>query len=63
VKSEPERARELSAWEQAEQEGFDMSLIESNLRKTPSERIRNHARALQMALQLRQAVKRKNAGA
>ena len=42
-----------SAWKAAEAYGFDMSLIEANLRRTPAERIRMHARTLALGLQLR----------
>jgi len=45
-----------SAWEEAEAEGMDMSLVEDNLRKTPLERIREHDRALRLALKLRKAM-------
>lgn len=38
-----------------------MSLIESNLRKTPRERIRAHSRALAEADRLRKAMERKHA--
>jgi hypothetical protein len=40
------------AWKAAEAHGFDMSLIEANLRRTPAERIRMHARVLALALAL-----------
>ncbi|EEF59114.1 hypothetical protein [Pedosphaera parvula] len=59
---EPEtfQPRELAepgpAWKAAEAEGYDMSLIEENLRKTPEERIRAHSRALAMATALREAM-------
>jgi hypothetical protein len=49
------------AWKAAEAYGIDMSLIESNLRKTPEERIRSHGRVLEMALALREAMRRRNA--
>jgi len=49
-----------SAWEEAEAEGIDMSLIEDNLRKTPLERIREHDRALRLALKLRKAMQERN---
>ena len=42
-----------SAWKAAAAYGFDMSLIEANLRRTSAERIRMHARTLALALQLR----------
>jgi hypothetical protein len=44
------------AWRAAERYGCDMSLIEINLRKTPQERIRAHARALRLAQALRKAM-------
>ncbi|MFH1733005.1 MAG: hypothetical protein ABIF82_15335 [Planctomycetota bacterium] len=49
------------AWRAAEDYGIDMSLIESNLRKTPAERVRAHSRALATALALREAMKKRNA--
>jgi hypothetical protein len=51
-----------SAWKTAEAYGFDMSLIEANLRRTPAERIRMHARTLALALALRQQMKNRRAG-
>ena len=48
-----------TAWKTAEAEGYDMSLVESNLRKTPFERIRQHSRALATAQMLRKAMKEK----
>lgn len=51
-----------SAWKAAEAYGFDMSLIEANLRRTPAERIRLHARALALALTLRDQMKNRRAG-
>ena len=45
-----------SAWEEAEAEGMDMSLVEDNLRKSPLERIREHDRALRLAFKLRKAM-------
>jgi hypothetical protein len=49
-----------TAWEEAEAEGMDMSLIEDNLRKSPLERIREHGRALRLALKLRKAMQERN---
>jgi hypothetical protein len=49
-----------SAWEEAEAEGMDMSLIEDNLRKTPLERIREHDRALRLAFKLRKAMQERH---
>lgn len=54
--------RKDSAWKAAESYGFDMSLIESNLEKTPYERIRAHSRALAAVLALRAAMERRPAG-
>ena len=51
-----------SAWAAAAAYGCDMSLLEINLRKTPYERMRAHARALSAALVLRQAMERRVAG-
>ncbi len=45
------------AWRAAEAYGIDMSLVETNLRKTAAQRIRAHCRALRAALALRQAGK------
>jgi hypothetical protein len=50
----------LSAWEQAEREGFDMSLIEHSLTLSVWERIRAHSRALAMALALREAMEKRD---
>ncbi len=50
-----------SAWAAAAAYGCDMSLIESNLRKTPQERMRAHARALDAARALREAMERRTA--
>ena len=50
-------------WEAAEQEGFDMSLVEENLRLSVWERIRMHNRALATAVLLREAMENQNAGA
>ena len=43
-------------WSAAASAGVDMSLVEANLRRSVSERIRAHDRALNMALELRKAV-------
>jgi len=50
-----------SAWETAQAAGFDMSLIEINLKKTPRERIRSHSRALRTALALRRGMEKRHA--
>jgi hypothetical protein len=46
-----------SAWEEAEAEGMDMSLVDCNLEKSVWERLVTHDRALSFALQLRAAMK------
>jgi hypothetical protein len=51
-----------SAWQAAEAAGFDMSLVEENLRMTPLARARQHCRAINLALQLRAAVKARHGG-
>lgn len=48
-----------SAWEEAEAEGMDMSLVDCNLEKSVWERLVAHDRALSFALQLRAAMKRR----
>jgi hypothetical protein len=49
-----------TAWEEAAAEGMDMSLIEDNLLKTPLERVREHDRALRLALKLRRAMQERD---
>ncbi len=49
-----------TAWEEAEAEGMDMSLIECNLRRTVWDRMVVHDRALTLALDLRRAVQERN---
>ena len=58
MRSSRGRACKQVAWKAAEQEGYDMSLVESNLRKTPYERIRAHSRALATAVMLREAMEK-----
>jgi hypothetical protein len=48
---------QIDWWSVAAAAGIDMSLVEANLRRTVEERIRAHARALNLALELRAAVK------
>jgi hypothetical protein len=50
------------AWAAAEAYGCDMSLLESNLRRSPAERIRVHGRALAAALALREAMETPHIG-
>jgi hypothetical protein len=57
---QPQPKKPRSAWEEAEAEGMDMSLVEDNLRKTPLERIREHDRALRLAFKLRKAMQERN---
>ena len=59
--SELDEMPQSSAWAAAAAYGCDMSLLESNLRKTPQERMQAHARALNAALALRQAMERRTA--
>jgi len=49
-----------TAWEEAEAEGMDMSLVDCNLRRTVWERMVVHDRALTLALKLRRAVEERN---
>jgi hypothetical protein len=62
LKRKPSRPKS-SAWLAAEALGFDMSLVRSNLRLTPLERIRRHDRALATATALRRAMKERHASA
>lgn len=53
---------ERSTWAAADAYGCDMSLLESSLHRTPSERLRVHGRALAAALALREATERRAVG-
>ena len=44
------------AWETARQAGFDMDLLEENMRLTPGERLQRHENAVVTAQRLRQAM-------
>jgi len=57
----PQPQQPRSAWEEAEAEGMDMSLVDCNLEKSVWQRMVNHDRALSFALQLRAAMKRRQA--
>lgn len=46
------------AWRAACEYGFDMSLIEEALKRTPDERLEAHQRALDMILELRETRER-----
>lgn len=50
------------AWEAARQAGLDMDLLEDCLSRSPAERLRIHAVALQTADQLRRAMKERQNG-
>ena len=50
----------LTAWEKAEAEGMDMSLVECNLRRSVWERMVVHDRALALGLDLRRAMEKRN---
>jgi hypothetical protein len=56
---QPQPQKPRSAWEEAEAEGMDMSLVDCNLEKSVWERMVNHDRALSFALQLCAAMKRR----
>jgi len=45
-----------SAWQKAQEEGIDLSLLEDSLLKTPEARLRENSRALATALALREAM-------
>ena len=49
-----------SAWKRAEDTGFDMSLVESNLQLSVAERLRRHDVALNRILKMRRAVQKRN---
>lgn len=61
-KTHKKRKDSVSAWQEAEAAGFDMSLVEENLRMTPVARAQQHHQALNLALQLRAAVKARHGG-
>jgi hypothetical protein len=54
-------AQRLTAWERAKAAGVDVSLLESNLRLTISERLHRHDAALNAVKKLRKAVEMQNA--
>jgi hypothetical protein len=56
AREHPDTAASPDAWEEARQYGIDMSGLLTNLNRTVLERIRNHDRALTLALALREAV-------
>ncbi len=50
------KPRRRSAWERAQAEGLDMSLIEDSLLKRPEERLRENSRALALTEALQEAM-------
>ncbi|MFH1830468.1 MAG: hypothetical protein ABH871_06810 [Pseudomonadota bacterium] len=52
------RCAKNSKWQQAEEYGIDMSILDANLRKTPTGRLLTHQAALQTFLAFRDAGKR-----
>ena len=54
-------ARARDAWEELAATGYDVSLLEENLRLTPLERIRQHDRARAAVLELRRAMEPRDA--
>ncbi len=53
-------AQRLNAWKRAKADGVDVSLLESNLRLTISERLHRHDAALNSIEKLRKAVEMKH---
>ena len=47
---------DTAAWREAEAMGIDLPLLYDSIRKTPDERIREHASALELAETLRAAM-------
>ena len=61
MKPETSPPKRGPAWRAAEAYGFDMSLVESALRMTPEQRIRVNVYSVAMALELREAMKKRDA--
>ena len=61
-KKPQESSSEGLAWQAARAYGIDVSLLETNLQLSPHERIQAHARALDEALMLQQAVREQHGG-
>lgn len=53
-------AQRFTAWERAKEAGVDVSVLESNLRLTVSERLHRHDAALNTILSLRNGVRKLN---
>jgi hypothetical protein len=49
------------AWREVEAMGMDLQMLYENIRKTPAERIRDHAQALDSGTMLREAFEKQNA--
>jgi hypothetical protein len=47
--------KRCSKWQEAKRFGVDMSLLEANLAKTPTQRVRDHLSALELAQKLSKA--------
>jgi hypothetical protein len=58
--AEPEPS-EPCAWQAAQDQGVDMTLLEDSLRRTPEERIRENSRALALADALQEAMRTNHA--
>jgi hypothetical protein len=56
----PQKKPANTAWEQAEEYGFDMSLLECNIRLSVTERLKRHDAALRAAKSLQKAVKQQH---
>lgn len=50
-----QKSKTSNHWERAKRYGIDMSIIDANLQKTPTERAITHQAALELALTLREA--------
>ena len=49
------------AWREVEAMGMDLQLLWNNLRKSPEQRIQEHAAALNFAVALQEAARKRNA--
>jgi hypothetical protein len=54
-------ARRKGMWQLASEFGVDMTLLQANLEKSPTRRVRDHLNALALAEKLRQAGRKRNA--
>jgi hypothetical protein len=53
---------DTAAWREVEALGMDLVLLYQSWRKTPEERIRDHASALNLAVTMREAFLKQHAG-